>query len=219
VKKLGLLVVFAISGTAHAQPAPPPPTAPGGSGGDVGSSATFGEKGHLAVDGSARVSIEYVSTSPPSGSMAMSSSTTEVVLEPALDYFVAPNISLGGGVEYLHASLGSGGMNQETETAYGILVRGGYNIPLGPQIGLWVRGGFEYAHASFDVGMGMTDSSSLFSLIIDAPLVYHPVPHFFVGFGPVLRTDLSSSIESGGMSADGEKTTSFGLTSVIGGWL
>ena len=220
MKKLGLLVVFVIARTAQAQPAPPPPTAPGGGGGDVGTSANFGDRGHIVITGAASVAFEYISVSPPSGSMSSSASSTTVIFEPELDYFVAPNISIGGGVEYLHESIGSGGMTAVTESAYGLIARAGYHLPLGPQIGLWLRGGFGYASATFDPGGGNpTSSSSVLQLEISAPLMFHPVPHFFVGIGPILSTDLSSSVSSGGMSMDSNKRTVFGLTSMIGGWL
>ena len=41
----------------------------------------------------------------------------------------------------------------------------------------------------------------------------------FVSIGPVLSTDLTSSVSSSGTSMDSDKRTVFGVTSMIGGWL
>ena len=50
------------------------------------------------------------------------------------------------------------------------------------------------------------------------PFLYAPAPHFFLGGGPLFRTDLSSSVSSGNVSGDGEKLTAFGVSFLVGGY-
>jgi hypothetical protein len=51
-------------------------------------------------------------------------------------------------------------------------------------------------------------SGDAFTLNLFAPIMFHPAPHFFVGFGPFLDTDLSGS----------DKVTTYGAKLTIGGW-
>ena len=54
-----------------------------------------------------------------------------------------------------------------------------------------------------------TVSGSHVALNIFAPVMFHPVQHFFIGFGPALGTDLSG---------DAKVTTIAGRLT-LGGWL
>ena len=139
-------------------------------------SGVFGDKGQLTVSSDAGLSVSSTSTSGVSGS------TTNVTLRPALDYFVANNVSVGGflGVEYTKV----GGNHT---TLFGIGPRVGYNLAFSERFSFWPKLGFSYSSSS---SSGSKAASHL-ALNIFAPVMFHPVQHFFLGFGPALDTDLS----------------------------
>ncbi|HET6146034.1 MAG TPA: hypothetical protein VFH68_00760 [Polyangia bacterium] len=118
----------------------------------------------------------------------------ELRLHPAIDYFIANNVSIGGvvGLQY-----NSGPSTTTVELG----VRAGYNLAIVNQVTFWPTAGIFYSHFSND----MTSGSSTF-LEIFAPFLYHIVPHFFVGAGPIF--DLSLDNNGNG----------YGLQTVIGGW-
>jgi hypothetical protein len=54
-----------------------------------------------------------------------------------------------------------------------------------------------------------------------APILYHPTPHFFVGLGPDLRTDVMTSTATiAGAAAESNPPllTVYGLSFTLGGW-
>ena len=85
--------------------------------------------------------------------------------------------------------------------------RVGYNVGINEQLSFWPKGGLVFSHSSSSPD---DSSDSRTGLEIYAPLLFHPAPHFFLGGGPGLSTDLSSS--------GGAKTTTIRLESVVGGW-
>lgn len=142
-----------------------------------------------------------------------SQDATTIQFAPAADYFVIDNFSIGGVIllDYTQA-------RNVDATRFSIGPRVGYNIPFTDMIGLWPKLGFSYTHTSAstdvegrvdDVEVSVGTSGDHFSLNLFAPLMFHPVPHFFVGFGPFLDADLSGD----------NKTTTFGGRLTLGGWL
>ena len=83
-----------------------------------------------------------------------------------------------------------------------------------PQI--WPHVGLGYIHTSYDNGGSGANNFSSYTVTLDVfvPLLFQPVPHFFLGGGPFLATDLVSKLEGG----DTTKTTDIGLMSTIGGY-
>jgi hypothetical protein len=136
---------------------------------------------------------------------------TTLSLAPAADYFVINNLSVGGSLILEYQSAGDSSV-----TRFGIGPRVGYNFALTDMLGVWPKLGFSYTHSnhslSLDAGLNemVTNSRSgnAFTLNLFVPIMFHPVPHFFVGFGPFLDTDLSGS----------DKITTYGLKLTIGGW-
>ncbi|MEP7050459.1 MAG: hypothetical protein ABJB12_08915 [Pseudomonadota bacterium] len=166
----------------------------------------FGDKGQLTVSSDAGLSIGTTSVSGVDGS------TTTVTLRPAVDYFIANDLSLGGfvGLDYLRAS-------GAHSTTFSIGPRIGYNLALSERVTLWPKLGFSYSNTnvSTDVNAGPNTvistgaSGSHVALNVFVPVMFHPVPHFFIGFGPALDTDLSGDA----------RTTTIAGRLTIGGWM
>jgi hypothetical protein len=171
-------------------------------------SGVFGGKGQLAVSSDAGLSISNTSISGIDGS------TTTLVLRPAIDYFIADYISVGGflGLEYNSTPGGS-------NTTFSIGPRLGYNIPLSERFSLWPKVGFSFASTSQDqddlqLPNGQTveaddESNTSLQLNLFAPFMFHPVEHFFIGLGPAFDLDLSGD----------NKATTIAVRLTLGGWL
>lgn len=166
-------------------------------------SGLFGLRGQLAVSSDTGLSISNTSISGIDGS------STTLLLRPAVDYFVANSISVGGflGLEYTSAPGGS-------TTAFSIGPRVGYNIPLSERYSLWPKLGFSFASTSQSTddvaGVdGDDETSTSIQLNLFAPFMFHPVEHFFIGFGPAFDVDLSGD----------SKATTIAARLTLGGWL
>lgn len=170
-------------------------------------SGRFGTKGQIAISSDAGLSISHSSVSGQSGS------TTELILRPAVDYFVGQNLSIGGflGLDYTTTSGSS-------TTSFSIGPRIGYNLPLGDRWSIWPKAGLSFASTAVKIdsttvnGVVMPSSSTsntAIALNLFVPVMFHPAEHFFLGFGPALDTDLSGD----------NKTTIIAGRLTIGGWL
>jgi hypothetical protein len=169
-------------------------------------SGIFGGRRQLTVSSDAGLSISSKSTSNVDGS------TTKLTLRPAVDYFVVNNVSVGGfvGLDYTSTS-------GAHATTFAIGPRVGYNLVFAESFSFWPKLGMSYSSSSTtpdtSVPPGETSvdavSGSHLALNVFAPLMFHPVQHFFLGFGPALDTDLTG--EARATTIAGQLT--------IGGWL
>lgn len=192
------------SARAEDAPATPPAAAPPARGPADG----FGVPGTLVVSAELQLGFSHQSRGNQSG--------TTFVIQPAGDYFVAPHISIGGRLGYGHSSsdMPVGPLTLSTTTSsFSLLVRGGYDLTLASQISVWPTLGIGYTHVSSETG-NTSSSGHTIPLELDVPLLFHVVPHVFIGFGPFLSTELVS--EANGANPD--KITQFGFRSVIGGY-
>jgi hypothetical protein len=169
-------------------------------------------------DGPTGFSFESTSTKPPGGGSSVSGMSFS--LAPTIDYFVAEGISVGGFVGFGYTKAGED-PNTVKVTTIGIGPRVGYNLWLTPgQLSLWPNVWFGYFNASANVGGNDAGSLNKMALGVNVPLLIHPASHFHFGVGPFFRMDVSSKVkDAAGNSADGDKTTAFGLMAEIGGWL
>ncbi|MGH7293345.1 MAG: hypothetical protein ACRELB_00355 [Polyangiaceae bacterium] len=215
---LGLLTV---AGSAAAQ-YPPPPPPPGG--GYYPPAAPqrqhFGDQGQLVISNDADLSFLGHSTSDNGGS------SWALKVEPAVDYFVIPNLSIGGVVLIEHTSVSPPSQpgvatNSSSTTTYGVGARIGYNIALADSLSFWPKLALIYGGSSYDPGGGQQGGSgSAFDVQVFAPLLLHPINHFFLGIGPFVQTDLTSSASNAGVSVQNPpKTTEYGLMFDLGGWM
>lgn len=168
----------------------------------------FGGKGQLAISSDAGLSISNTSVSGIDGS------STQLIMRPAVDYFVIDYLSIGGflGINYNSSPGGS-------STAWSLGPRIGYNIPLSNRFSLWPKVGFSLATTSQKqdavnlpnglVSPAQTTTSTSSQLNLFMPLMFHVVQHFFIGFGPAFDLDLSGDT----------KATTIAGRLTIGGWL
>jgi hypothetical protein len=140
----------------------------------------FGATGQIAISGDFEAHLH---------------SGWELRLHPSLDYFIAPNISVGGLVGITYTS----GIPSITTIDLG--VRAGYNLNINEKVGIWPKVGIYYSHVSEH-----PDSSNTTTFRLDAPFLYHLAPHLFAGIGPYFSLDLNG----GG--------NGYGLDSIVGGW-
>jgi hypothetical protein len=158
-----------------------PVAAPGGG---------FGAPGQWVISGGAAA----VEVNGASASFHTHSGGSGLTLHPAADYFLAPNISVGGVVGFTYDSGGT--------TIVELGGRAGFDLVINDRVTVWLMGGVSVARASVN-HMSSTPSQ----LTIFAPFLYHVAPHLFAGLGPSLFIGMSGGTDN-----------SFGIDSIIGGW-
>jgi hypothetical protein len=223
---LGMLTMTATAVAQYppALPAPPAPAPVYGYPPPMPPRPRFGTAGQLAIANDANTDLIGQSFDNNGGSH------WELTLRPAADYFVIQGLSVGGFFEYSHSSTSTppGPLNMSTTVTndtVGLGARVGYNIPFSDALSFWPKAGILFAHASnananaAPTASGVTapNAGNVLTLLLFAPFVYHPVSHFFLGLGPTLSTDVSSS-PTNGVSGNSPKATTYGLAFTIGGW-
>jgi hypothetical protein len=178
-----LVTTLALGASAHADP--------------------LGEKGQIAIAGDFQISVVSESTDAENDDSDM-----DIVIAPALDIFLAPNLSVGGQFVFARSDQG-----ELEEQLFGLGARVGYVIGLG-KISIWPRAGFTFARGSLELGDSDVTQTT-FTLNVFAPVLYHPVDHFFLGLGPKLDYDVYADNDT---DFDAAKTTAIGLVSTVGGY-
>ena len=206
------LITFA--GSAAAQyPPPPPPPGYGGAAPAYYPPAprpvqTFGGPGTfvLSSDFSGGINMGFNGSSQSNNGP----SSWTLTLQPAADYFVIQGLSVGGIVAYAHDHTSStdqaSGVSATSDgDTFGIGARVGYNIPINDLLSFWPKVGLIFNFISGTSGGSVAAaggnngfSGNTFDVNLYAPLLLHLAPHFFVGLGPGIQTDLSSSYSFGG---------------------
>ncbi|MBF5045744.1 hypothetical protein FGE12_25275 [Aggregicoccus sp. 17bor-14] len=127
----------------------------------------FGRMNQLVIDGAFDARLGYRTTDDK----------FYINVAPGLDYFIKDNVSVGASVN-LGTTIGDG----DDETQIGGQLRLGYNMPVAETLSLWPRAkaGIVYSSSSA-INSPKTTS---FLLGVEAPVLFHPVNHFFVGAGP-----------------------------------
>jgi hypothetical protein len=175
------------------EPPPPAPmeTSPSGGGLNV-SSAPFGSARQMAF-------VMMGGDDFPFNYSKSGGGNWHLHFRPALDYFLQPNVSVGGNVV-----VDTGGGSSRV----GLGVRAGYNVALSELVSLWPLVGLSFEHFSDNNG----PSRSITTLGINVPFLFHLVPHFLLGVGPFFSLPLTNS------QAMANKDPSYGLTALVGGY-
>jgi len=174
--------------------APPVPVAP------------FGFAGQFTLSDDLQLGATEISyVSPGQGT-----TRTTLQLRPAFDAFVAANFSLGA--QAIIGYTGVGGANSSHRTALGLLGRIGYNFTIGPTTSIWLRVGVGYEPPGTQAPVIPGLSEKNVSVQVYLPIVYRPVPRFFIAGGPIVTTQVVEKVND----ADAPKSTFIGLQSTIG---
>ena len=244
MRSFAIAFILAAATAASAQPAAAPASSP------------LGEKGTwiLAVE-RAMPLLAYTRESTDGNNASQTTSETSLsffsygvpsdiaytIPRVALDYAVAPNITVGGSIfAFLDASdsttttLGTASNTADNPkaSAFGIAVRVGYVLPLGPKMALWPRGGLSFYDESISNpggGGGNTTTSNgfhQFALDLEGNFAFTLAPHLFIMLGPVIDIPLTGSVSTTTSTPTGSTTTStdnsqfhFGITGGLGGYL
>lgn len=169
----------------------------------------FGHEGQIAIGGDLDLNFTKSSMSFKGESQ---SAGTSFAIQPAADYFVIDNLSVGGALGFHWQD--SGGDDSSSQTRFSIAPRVGYNIAAAENISIWPRLALAYNIDSFSPPSGSSVGSNSLGLRIDVPVAIHLARHFFIGVGPYFSTDLTSSTEGN----DAPKLTQFGLATGLYGW-
>jgi hypothetical protein len=206
---------------------PPPPEPPPEPTATEPLPPRFGAPGEIAISGTSGLGASYTTYD---GSQASSLSAS---FGPAVDVFVARNVSLGlsASVSYSDArGYGADGSLVDTSsTGVSGAARVGVNLPISSWLSFWPRlmlGG-EWVHQSV-----LTVSGGSASVVNSAlgyptrtragpwgevvlPLTLHLAPHLFASFGPSVFHEFSDA--QGGPDVGGQRT-SLGAFLDVGGW-
>lgn len=195
-------LLFAVLALAAAAPAQAQPATTGtGTVGLVtpsGGFATFGQVGALAISDEADLGLFFTSRNGEK-------TATEIRVVPSADYFIAPNVSVGGvlAFDYIHA-------DPETRSSFLLAPRIGLAVPLQPQLTLYGRAGIGLAHRNLDTGEGRAQSGLAVPFLLDVRVLFHLFDHVFVGAGPVFSADLLLTGDNN------PRVITFGLDALLG---
>lgn len=157
--------------------------------------AGFGEEGQWAFSTEAALGIERTTFSDSDAS-----STTLTIL-PAADYFIIENLSVGGVVGLTYTKSGDSHV-----TTFRLGPRVGYNFEISRLLSVWPKLGLSFQHVNPE---GSGNNNNAVAINLSAPVMVHPAPHFFVGFGPFVDAALNGD----------NRATTWGLRLLLGGWL
>ena len=180
---VGLLTV--IPGRASAQDpavAPPPAAAESMPAGSLGQG--FGEMGQVVISGETFTGFTKTNNQGYSFNF-----------QPAADYFIIPNVTVGGAVGF--------GLGSDDARAFRIAARGGFNFNVSEHLSVWGKVGITYGWATL-AGRSSSESYANFFL----PINYHIVPRVFVGVGPFYNLKMSGDFAA----------SNYGFASVVGAW-
>jgi hypothetical protein len=179
--------------------APPPNETPPGA---ATPQPSFGDRGELVIGTDATLSLATQSYD--------GTTTSSVVVEPSIDYFAVRHLSIGGALIFSYEA------SHEATTffhdvGYGIAPRIGYDIPISDHFSLWPKASAYFTRTHDTIGgapgAGSTDQTFIAAELF-VPVLFHPAPHFFVGFGPYAESYLTGANE-----------TFLGAKLTLGGWL
>jgi hypothetical protein len=151
------------------------------------------------------------------------SSTESFTLAPGVDYFAARHVSVG--IAFSYGFTNSTGLRADGTPAMsktrggGLSPRLGVDIPLTSWLSFYPRGSLRFGSRTFETRAGQDGyeyTEGFATASLHAPLLVHPAPHAFVGFGPFVSYDLVRKVEG---TSDGTPGTSVGASLVVGGWL
>ena len=167
--------------------------------------AKFGTANSIVISANALNILSYASTKPDSGDSAtdMKLGGFTDLAGIGADWFVAENISIGGGLQYRTSKV------VDTATEISFLPRLGYVMDMGPNA-LWLQAGLAYT--SSDPGGGADKSSKMGVQVGGSYLYFIGGSRVFIGPQAYLSLDLSNKTGDN----NGPKTTALGVQGLLG---
>jgi hypothetical protein len=159
----------------------------------------FSDRGQLVLSSDAGLSASHTAVQDADESHTF----VNVLIQPAADFFVVDRLSIGGLFQIRYRSDPA-----EDSSDFAMGARLGYNVPFSSRVSLWPRLGAAFARR-FESPIGSRGEADYVFLSLFAPLLFHPVEHFFVGLGPSLSHEFISEYPATTLAAH--------LT--LGGWL
>ncbi len=155
-----------------------------------GTADRLGQQGNFVITNEANVAFEQ-RLNDPAG--------TSFTLQPALQYFLSQNVSIGGSILFGYSSGGG-----QSTTVFGLAPEIGYDLTLSATWSFWpeISAGFR----TFSASPGTSSTSAFAS--INAPFLIHPAEHFFFGAGPGISIGLAGD----------NKVNAINVGFVIGGY-
>lgn len=126
-----------------------------------------------------------------------------VTVSPAADFFVIENLSIGAGAGLQFVRAGDA-----RSMRFSVGPRVGYNVELTHLLSFWPRVGISYSYSKTHEEE-INAKNNAVGVNAFAPVMMHPVEHFFIGFGPFVDADLNGSAR--GILWGGRMT--------LGGWM
>lgn len=220
--------------TPVARPAPPAEPTPAETPPQeilVPAAPPFGAKGQVVLSGN-------LGFSAATTSYAHSGAEYKYIsIDPSADYFVVRNVSIGLSLDFSTSEgkgYGSdGSLVRTTVTTLSAGAQLGYNLQITRWLSFYPRLtlGVESQHRALALESGQSLSvagsptgSSSTTLVgpwidVNAKLLFHPAPHFFVGVGPQFFQELGRSQDRSKSNVDaGGQRTELGAGVVVGGY-
>jgi len=187
------------------------------------------------------VESELTTKSTTAGVLALDGETVAGLPRLTLDYFLAPQISVGGAFIYTTSSasavFSSENNPSDTESELGsrsifaLHPRAGYNVPFNDTWGVWPRAGLLFANQSATQTVSVdangdevqtTRSAATLALTLDGMFYATPVEHLIIMAGPFLDLGFwgSGSVETDGSPNQDFDAglTAFGLSFALGAY-
>lgn len=175
--------------------------------------AEFGARGQWVIDeGFGLLAAHGASSSNEPGY-----SFSSIRLKPSAAVFVLPRFSVGLGLELGHSTISSEPAHQRnTQNELAVRPSIGYAIRLGERFDWWPEIGLRFSERWISVSGDQRWKGRTWGLdvLAAAPVLWRPVPHFFVGVGPTWSRSFYAD-ESLPLSPSYE---TFGVMSKIGGY-
>jgi len=172
----------------------------------------FGERGQWVLDN--RFALAAVHSGPQGGGPDYSANG--IRLAPSAAIFVSRRFSVGLGLDLQRQSIWFEGSQLHSQlTRAAVVPRIGYALLLGEHFAVWPEVGVRVGRNWSSQWGSQTSSwtSTDVGLLVTAPVLWHPVSHFFLGVGPSFSYDFGAA-ESQALKP---AYSSVGLTSLIGG--
>jgi hypothetical protein len=187
-------------------------------------SPRFGDAGQFVFTNDLNLSVHWT-TYAGSASTALTT-----LIGGSAEYFFIDNFATGFNVgisgnsfKGIDATSDVPVTTSQSELSFGPILAA--NFAIGRVFSIFPRVSLGIAHETYDVASRGSDNSTaqeIVSVGLYVPLLVHPAPHVFIGFGPSANYELSHSVSYPNVPLAPplqNRETTWGAGLVVGGWL